>query len=76
MPTCRHEAVRPACEVYKGPDKILHCPGFGICGTCRVLITKGIENASPKGWREWFKLKYASLACDRTRERYAAVLPD
>ena len=58
----RREARQAGVQVYKGPDKILHCPGLAICGTCRVLITKGIENASPQGWREWFKLKYLSLA--------------
>ena len=36
--------------------------GFGICGTCRVLITKGMENASPMGLRERIKLRYLSLA--------------
>ena len=58
----RKEAFKAGVTVYKGPDKILHCPGWGICGTCRVLITKGTENASRKGWWEWFKLKYLSLA--------------
>ena len=58
----RHEAIKAGVQVYKGPDKILHCPGFGICGTCRVLITKGMDNASPMGMRERIKLKYLSLA--------------
>ena len=58
----RQEAYKAGVSVYKGPDKVLHCPGLGVCGTCRVLITKGTENASPKGWWESFKLKYLSLA--------------
>ncbi len=58
----RREARQAGVQVYKGPDKVLHCPGFGICGTCRVLITKGMENASPMGIRERVKLKYLSLA--------------
>lgn len=59
----RKEALKSGVSVYKGPDRVLHCPGLGLCGTCRVIITKGNENASRKGFREWFKLKYLSLAC-------------
>jgi ferredoxin len=43
-------------EVYKGVDRYLNCRGLGLCGTCRVLVKKGMENVSPKGWRERFKL--------------------
>jgi ferredoxin len=28
---------------------VLNCHGLGQCGTCRVLITKGIENTNPRG---------------------------
>jgi ferredoxin len=31
---------------------VVNCHGFGTCGTCRVLITKGMENTSPKGFIE------------------------
>ena len=58
----RREARAAGVQVYKGPDKVLHCPGLGLCGTCRVLITKGADHASPKGWWESFKLRYLSLA--------------
>jgi ferredoxin len=58
----RREAIQAGVQVYKGPDKILNCMGFGICGTCRVLITKGMDNASKMGLRERVKLKYLSLA--------------
>jgi ferredoxin len=30
-------------------NKVLNCHGFGQCGTCRVNITQGMENASPMG---------------------------
>ncbi len=34
-----------------------NCHGFGMCGTCRVLITKGIENTNKLTKREWVKFK-------------------
>jgi len=30
-------------------NKHLNCRGFGQCGTCRVLITEGMENVSKMG---------------------------
>ena len=30
----------------------------GMCGTCRVLITKGMENASPMGLMERTRFKW------------------
>ena len=32
--------------------KVLNCHGMGSCGSCRVLITKGMENTSPRGLLE------------------------
>ena len=26
-----------------------HCPGWGMCATCAVNITSGVDNASPMG---------------------------
>jgi len=40
----RKEALRAGVGLYKSVDKYLNCRGFGMCGTCRVLITKGVEN--------------------------------
>ncbi len=37
----------------------LNCHGLGACGSCRVLITKGMENASPIGTLERLRLKMA-----------------
>jgi len=39
-------------------NKFLNCHGLGQCGTCRVRITKGIENASPMGLVERWRFKY------------------
>jgi len=35
-----------------GLNAVLNCHGLGTCGTCRVLITKGMENTSAKTIRE------------------------
>jgi len=48
----REEARKAGIEVYRGLSRILHCPGLGLCGTCKVLIKKGMENLSPKNARE------------------------
>ena len=52
----RDEALQAGVKVYGGfngfgasLNKVLNCHGFGQCGTCRVLITKGMENTSPMG---------------------------
>ena len=36
--------------------RYLNCHGFGHCGTCKVLVQKGMENLSPKGRMERFTL--------------------
>lgn len=36
--------------------RYLNCRGFGLCGTCRVLVKKGMENLSDKGAIERFTL--------------------
>ena len=40
-----------------GANRYLNCHGLGQCGTCRVLITKGMENASPMGVMEKVKFR-------------------
>jgi ferredoxin len=52
----RLEAMKAGVEVYSGVDKYLNCRGLGLCGTCRVLVKKGMENLSPKGMKERLKL--------------------
>ncbi|MGE0760028.1 MAG: ferredoxin [Pirellulaceae bacterium] len=38
-------------------NKVMNCHGLGLCGTCRVLITKGIENTNKLTARERLKFK-------------------
>ena len=40
----RKEALRAGVGLYPGINKVFNCHGFGSCGSCRVLITKGMEN--------------------------------
>jgi len=42
----RAEAKKHGIQVYPHLHKLVHCPGLGLCGTCRVLITKGMENTN------------------------------
>jgi len=60
----RQEALKAGINLYPGfngigasLNKVLNCHGFGGCGTCRVNILKGVENASEMGMLE--KLKFA-----------------
>jgi ferredoxin len=55
----RAEALKAGIQLYNGINgygarlnAIFNCHGWGTCGTCRVLITKGMENASPMGLLE------------------------
>jgi ferredoxin len=52
----RTEALRAGVQLYPGVHKVLNCHGLGQCGSCRVLITKGRENASRKGFMESARL--------------------
>ena len=60
----RQEAIKAGINLYygfnglgAGLNGLLNCYGFGMCGSCRVLITKGMENASPMGTLEKMKFK-------------------
>ena len=55
-------------EIYGGlngfgakVNEVLNCHGLGHCGTCRVKITKGMENTSPMSISEKFTFKYNPL---------------
>ena len=52
----RTEALRAGVQLYPGVHKVLNCHGLGQCGSCRVLITKGMENVSGKGFMESARL--------------------
>ncbi len=60
----RKEALQAGINVYNGfngfgasLNKIINCHGLGQCGTCRVLIAKGIENANPPSMMEKIKFR-------------------
>jgi ferredoxin len=48
-------------KVAASVSQVLNCHGLGMCGTCRVKITAGIENANPLTVREKMKFKYMPL---------------
>ena len=52
----RKEALKAGCEVYRGVHKVLHCPGLGLCTTCKMEIKKGTENVSRQGFWERFNM--------------------
>ena len=58
----REEARKAGIDVYKGLDRYLNCRGLGLCGTCKVLVKKGMENLSPKTLRERFNLNFHPLS--------------
>ena len=45
----------------KSVSKYTNCHGFGMCGTCRVRITNGMENTNSMTLREKAKFKYVPL---------------
>jgi ferredoxin len=53
----RREALRAGVGIYPGINQLLNCHGLSSCGSCRVLVTKGMENASPMGVLEKMRLK-------------------
>jgi ferredoxin len=60
----RAEAVKAGINLNCGVNgygesinKYMNCHGIGMCGTCRVLITKGIENTNKMTVREKIKFK-------------------
>lgn len=60
----RKEAIKAGINVHQGVNgygagvnKFVNCHGFGQCGTCRVNITSGAENASAMGIIEKARLR-------------------
>jgi ferredoxin len=54
----RQAALAAGIVIYKGFDKVINCRGLGLCGTCKVLVKKGMENLSAKTLREKFNLNF------------------
>ena len=60
----RAEAVKAGINLNCGVNgfavtlnKYANCRGLGMCGTCRVLVTKGMESTNPLTLREKIKFK-------------------
>lgn len=60
----RSEAIKAGINLNQGLNGIgagfnrfANCKGMGLCGTCRVLVTKGMENTNKLTLREWLKFK-------------------
>ena len=60
----RSEALKARVNLYYGfnglgqsLNKAFNCHGFGMCGTCRVLITQGMQNANPMTLMEKVKFR-------------------
>ena len=52
----RDVAMEHGVQLYPGMKKYLNCHGFGHCGECRVHVLKGVENLSPAGLKEKFRI--------------------
>jgi len=50
------ESRKAGIPIYAGMARYVNCFGNGLCGTCRVLVKKGMENLSPKGTMERLNL--------------------
>ena len=48
----RSVAKKNGVQLYSGPHKVVNCMGLGQCGSCNVIIKKGSENCSKKGFLE------------------------
>ncbi len=57
----RKEALRAGIALYPGIHKVLNCHGLSNCGSCRVNITQGIENAGDAWSTPWNKLEKLRL---------------
>ncbi len=57
----RAEALKNGIQVNPGIHKYLNCMGFGSCASCCVKITKGENNVSRQGIREWLRFLLGPL---------------
>ena len=64
----RNEAIKAGVNLNQGVNgigagvnRIVNCMGKGLCGTCRVLITEGIENTNKQTLSEWVRFKTVLL---------------
>jgi ferredoxin len=64
----RQEALKAGIQLYPGLSRIFNCRGLGSCGTCRVHVKKGMENLSPKGFKERLRLALSMFAIGHENE--------
>ena len=57
----RQELMKVGVPVYGTLERYLNCRGLGLCGTCKVLVKKGMENLNPKTFMEKFNLNFHPL---------------
>jgi len=57
----RQELMKAGVPVYGTLERYLNCRGLGLCGTCKVLVKKGMENLNPKTFMEKFNLNFHPL---------------
>jgi ferredoxin len=57
----RKEARAAGIEVHGLIESYVNCLGNGLCGTCRVLVKKGMENLNPRTLRERLNLNLHPL---------------
>ena len=50
----RKEAIKAGINLYPHVHQffLFNCHGLNICGSCRVRVTKGMENTKPMGFLE------------------------
>jgi ferredoxin len=58
----RKEARKAGIEIYGTIETYLNCRGLGLCGTCRVLVKKGMENLNKKTVMERINLSAHPLS--------------
>jgi ferredoxin len=57
----RQELMKAGVPVYGTVERYLNCRGLGLCGTCKILVKKGMENLNPKTFMEKFNLNFHPL---------------
>lgn len=67
----RSAALEAGIQLYPHVHQVLNCHGLGSCGSCSVLITKGMDNASPKGFKEKGRLALSLAAIGQDNMRLA-----
>ena len=55
----RKEAIKAGVQLYPVPHNYINCLGNGLCGSCRVVVKKGVENCSRQGLLEKFTMNNA-----------------